>query len=145
MKNKHILFLFLFVSTICFAQKKITWENLAQVKFSEKFFEDEQEWYLYPEFYPSLQALEGQQITLTGFFLDIDPKANLHVLSKNPMASCFFCGGAGPETAVELQYSNPEKFKTDDIITVTGTLSLNKDDIEHFNYILTNCTATLTK
>lgn len=59
------------------------------------------------------------------------------------MSSCFFCGVGGPETAIELEFKNKPIFKTDDIITVTGTLKLNQDDVEHFNYILTNCKAIL--
>ena len=53
----------------------------------------------------------------------------------------FFCGVGGPETAMELQFTKKPSYKTDTILTVTGTLKLNKDDIEHFNYILTDCEA----
>ncbi|WP_341220585.1 homoserine dehydrogenase [Polaribacter atrinae] len=61
------------------------------------------------------------------------------------MSSCFFCGVGGPETAVELHFKNKPNFKTDQIVAVTGILKLNRDDVEHFNYILTDCTGTLIK
>ncbi len=51
----------------------------------------------------------------------------------------FLCGVGGPETAVELQFRSKPNFKTDAIVEVTGVLKLNKDDVEHFNYILKNC------
>ncbi|WP_200942790.1 hypothetical protein [Dyadobacter sp. Leaf189] len=54
------------------------------------------------------------------------------------MASCFFCGGAGPESIIELQFKNKkQKFKTDAVKFVKGKLLLNPTDVEHLNYILT--------
>lgn len=131
--------------SVCFSQQKITWEDLSKVTFSEKFFPAFGESFLYPKFLPSVTALEGKQITVTGYFLNIDPKGKLYILSKGPMSSCFFCGVGGPETAIELEFSSKQTFKTDDIIAITGTLKLNADDVEHFNYILTGCKGELIK
>lgn len=61
------------------------------------------------------------------------------------MSSCFFCGQGGPETAVELHFTDKSNFKTDNIVTITGILKLNRDDVDHFNYILTNCKGKLIK
>ena len=36
-------------------------------------------------------------------------------------------------------------YRTDDVVTVTGILNLNADDINHFNYILTDCTVKRAK
>lgn len=146
MKSKHLIpILFLLFSNLVLGQKQITWKDLSRVKFSEKHIEETDEWVLHPEFSASIKALNGQHIRISGYFLNVDPKASVYVLSKNPMASCFFCGGGGPETAMELQFGKKQDFKTDDIITVTGTLQLNKTDIDHFNYILKDCKATLTQ
>ena len=98
---------------------------------------------MYPEFLAPVKELEGKQITISGYFLNIDPEENIYILSKGPMADCFFCGQAGPETAIELQFVNIPNFKTDDIVRITGILQLNKDDIDHFNYILKECKAVL--
>ncbi|MDD7884491.1 hypothetical protein [Flavivirga sp. 57AJ16] len=143
MKNKILIILLLLSCSVCFSQQKVTWEDLAQVKFSEKFFPAYGESFLYPKFLPSVQALEGKQITVTGYFLNIDPKGELYILSKGPMSSCFFCGVGGPETAIELQFTSKQTFKTDAIVAITGTLKLNADDVEHFNYILTECKGQL--
>lgn len=128
-------------SSVSFAQEVVTWQDLAKVSFEEKFFPDFGEYFLYPNFSDEVHALEGKQITITGYFLNVDPRGKIFILSKGPMASCFFCGEGGPETAVELQFNEKPPFQTDDIISVTGTLKLNKDDVEHFNYILTDCEA----
>ncbi|RXG11217.1 hypothetical protein DSM03_11511 [Leeuwenhoekiella aestuarii] len=141
MQNKCCLFILLLVSFFGFSQKNIIWEDLAQINFEEKYFATYGAYFLYPHFGSVLKALEGKEVSITGFFLNIDPENDIYILSKSPMSSCFFCGAAGPETAIELQFDNPSGFKTDDVVTVTGVLNLNADDINHFNYILTNCKA----
>lgn len=141
MKNSILLVFILVLSTTCFAQKKVTWEDLSKVTFTDKYFPEYDAVFMHPEFSDSVKALEGKLITISGYFLNIDPERKMHILSKGPMASCFFCGVGGPETAIELELSSKSKFKTDDIVTVTGTLKLNADDVRHFNYILTKCEA----
>lgn len=145
MKNKILIALLFLTSTVSFAQMEINWEMLADVKFEKKYFPEYGESFMYPNFSASIKALEGKKVSIIGYFLNIDPEGKLYVLSKGPMSSCFFCGIGGPETAIEIQFSSPPKFKTDDIVTVTGVLKLNSDDVEHFNYILTNSTGEMIK
>ncbi len=145
MKNNVMMVIFLLFSLSCFGQKEITWNDLANVTYTEKFFPAYGEDFLYPKFGTDIKALEGKQVLIVGYYLDIDPNGKLYILSKNPMASCFFCGNGGPETAIELQFSSKPKFKTDDIVVITGTLKLNADDVEHFNYILTDCIGQLVR
>jgi len=145
MKNKTLL-LFIFVSsTIAFAQKKTTWKDLSKVTFTEKYVPSYDQNFLKPEFSDAVKALDGQLISITGYFLNIDPKGKLYILSKGPMSSCFFCGVGGPETAIEIQFTTTPPFKTDDILQITGKLRLNSDDVNHFNYILEECKGQLTK
>ncbi|XCF05719.1 hypothetical protein ABI125_13460 [Tamlana crocina] len=143
MKHNILIILFFISTAVCFGQQKITWEDLAKVKFSEKYFPKFDDTFLYPAFSTDIKALEGKVVTIKGYFLNISPEDKLYILSKGPMASCFFCGVGGPETAVELQFKSKQNFNTDDIVAVTGKLKLNKDDVEHFNYILTDCEAAL--
>lgn len=144
MKNK-VLILFLLFSVICFSQQKVTWQDLSKVKFTKKFFPKFNDTFLHPTFLPSVKALGGKLITVTGYFLNIDPEQKVYILSKGPMSACFFCGVGGPETAIELHFNTKQHFKTDDIVSVTGVLKLNNTDVEHFNYILTNSKARLIK
>lgn len=137
MKNKILLAIILLSGFGSFAQKKITWKDLAKVKFVEKYFADYGQSFLHPNFSSSVKALAGKKVSITGYFLNLDPQEKIYILSKGPMSSCFFCGIGGPETAVEIQFIRKPNFKTDDIITVTGILELNSEDVEHFNYILT--------
>ncbi len=145
MKNKIISILTFLVCFASFAQKEVTWEDLADVTFERRFNRDFEEHFLYPTFSQAIKDLDGKKISITGYFLDMDPKGEIYVLSKGPMSSCFFCGAGGPETAMEIYFkSRPTAFKMDDIITVTGILKVNSEDVNHFNYILTECTAKIT-
>jgi len=136
MKNNIITLLFLLTCLTSLAQKEINWVDLSKVEFEKKYIPKYGRYFLYPHFSDSVKALEGKKVTITGYLLDLDPRGKIFVLSQGPMASCFFCGVGGPETAVELYFTSEHSFKMDDIVTVTGTLQLNADDIEHFYYIL---------
>ena len=145
MKNKFLIALLFLTNAISNSQQQITWDHLAKVSYTDKFFPVYDDYFMYPEFSASVKALEGKQITISGYFLNIDPEEKLYILSKGPMSACFFCGQGGPETAIELEFLKIPKFKTDDIVRITGTLKLNKDDVEHFNYILLGCKGELVE
>ncbi|GGD18358.1 hypothetical protein [Hyunsoonleella pacifica] len=143
MKNRILILLIFILSTTCFAQKVVTWKDLSKVTFTDKYFPEYDAVFLHPEFSDSVKVLEGKLISITGYFLNIDPERKMHILSKGPMSSCFFCGVGGPETAVELDLDSNLGYKTDDIVTVTGVLKLNANDVKHFNYILSDCKVKL--
>ena len=145
MRNKGIYVFFLFVCSCSFSQQNVTWQDLAKIKFTDKYLSEYVAYFMYPTFSASVKALEGKQITIKGYFLDVVAKENIYMLSKGPMASCYFCGQGGPESAIELEFINKQNFKTDDIVSITGILELNKDDIEHFNYILKECKGMFVK
>ncbi|WP_254712959.1 hypothetical protein [Polaribacter sp. NJDZ03] len=118
---------------------------MSKIKFTDTYFSKYDAYFMYPTFSASVKALEGKEITIKGYFLDVVAKENIYMLSKGPMASCYFCGQGGPETAIELEFINKQNFKTDNVVSITGTLKLNKNNVEHFNYILTNCKGILNK
>lgn len=88
-----------------------------------------------PTFGEKVLALEGKEITIEGYVIPLDFQGNYIVLSANPYETCFFCGGAGPETVMEVYLKNKKKIKSK-MITVKGILELNKGDLEHLTYIL---------
>ncbi len=118
---------------------KLTWETLREVTFKKKWYPEESIYMLHPTFGPAIQKLKGQQVLITGYVLPVDLEANLYVLSAFPFSACFFCGGAGPESVMTLNFKKKaRKFKTDERLTFVGTLKLNADDIYQMNYILEN-------
>ena len=48
---------------------------------------------------------------------------------------CFFCGGAGPETVMEVESLEGVEFSADPIV-LKGILRLNDKDINHLMYKL---------
>lgn len=135
MNRLVIIFIFLFTLP-AFAQKKITWKTLNDVKFTDKYSKKVDAYYYYPTFGSQVKALDGQEVYLKGFILALDPTENYYVLSRNPYASCFFCGSGGPDSIVELKLkSGDSKFSMDQVVTIKGRLKLNADDIYQCNYI----------
>ncbi len=114
------------------------WALFRGVKFAPKFYSALNESLLTPKFERGILQYSGKEILLKGYYIPldyIDPK--VIILSKVPNASCFFCGGAGPETIAEIHFKTKRpKFKADQIILVQGILHLNDSDIEHMNFIL---------
>lgn len=115
-----------------------TWEILARVKFTEKFFPKLNEYYLVPLLDSRIRSYEHKDFRLTGHFLPMElDDANTIILSRHPYAACFFCGGAGPESVAEVVFKTKhQKFKPDQVIAVKGTLILNEGDVNHMNFIL---------
>jgi hypothetical protein len=117
----------------------ITWKILGDVKFTEKYVDKYQDWFLFPNFGPTVKSLEGQKVAIKGYVIPIDLDEGIYALSAFPFAACFFCGAAGPESVMTLKISRAKrKYNTDDVVTFKGVLRLNDSDIEQFNYILDN-------
>lgn len=118
----------------------VTWADLRAVKFEDRFYPDLEEYLLYPNFEPSVQALDGEGIRIEGYVIPVEP--GRYVLSANPFSSCFFCGGAGPESVIELELIQPgAMYVTDEFKTFTGILSLNDSDVDKLNYVLHDAVA----
>lgn len=159
MKDKSVLFLLLFIVfyTTAFSQKKITWKELTTVYHKEMLANESDDKKATSEFYKditlnksgtkktlSLKDVEGTKVTVRGYFLDLGADSSWFMLSRFPFENCFFCTGVGPETVIEIgDFQNKKsKFKTDDIVTVSGTLYLTEEDGEYI-YILKNCAVAL--
>jgi len=137
--KKYSLTLILFYFPIAFAQSGAVdgWPIFAKVKFTSKLFNKLNEYYLVPFFDQRITSLEGSEITLKGHYIPFDAAKDQIIISKSPLASCFFCGGAGPESVAEaILKSKAPKLKSDQTITVKGKLKLNDKDINHMNFIL---------
>lgn len=117
--------------------KKVTWKQLSDVIFDRKWDEKMQMPMLYPSFSRSIKALHGKTISISGYVVPVDAKGGMFVLSANPNSSCFFCGGAGPETIMTLKFkSGKPAFETDDYVRFQGRLRLNEKNIYELYYNL---------
>ena len=126
----------LFIAIQGVAQIKITWETLEDVHFTDKYSKELDAHYYYPHFGSSVKALQGKEVFLKGYILAIKPSKGIFILSRNPYASCFFCGNGGPESIVELKLKPKHpRFKMDQVATIKGKLKLNQKDVYQCNYI----------
>lgn len=120
------------------AFRELTWAELADVDFKDVYLEELDSYYWKPEFGPQVLAAEGQDVYITGYVIPVDLDEDFYVLSRYPFANCFFCGGAGPESVVDLRFKNSghRTYQTDERLTFHGNLRLNADDVYQMNYIL---------
>ncbi|MBQ4822874.1 hypothetical protein [Aquimarina sp. MMG016] len=146
--HKIVFLTLLFICTKfnLFSQEKLTWNDFADVTFSNVYSAVYDDIFLKPKFGPSIKSYQGIRIRIKGYFLDFSIEEDeFYLISKNPRSSCFFCGGAGPESVIEVVFRQKPNFKMDQIVEVTGILELNTDDVDHCNYILKKATGRLVQ
>lgn len=135
--RSFIALLFFLGSSMAMVQTTNAWKTLAKVDYKTRFDELTQFEEEYPIFSEEVKALDGTEITLQGWMIPLDELRgeNYFVLSSLPFANCFFCGGAGPETVMEV-FSKKQIDFTEKKIKVTGKLKINADDPLRLMYIL---------
>lgn len=118
----------------------ITWKMLSKVTFDEVYNDTMDQYIPYPIFSPEVKYLDGKKISVKGYVIPIEETGDedILVLSGLPYSSCFFCGGAGPETVMDIKVKKRYKksYKRDDFTTFQGKLRLNDKDLYYLNYIL---------
>lgn len=135
--QSQILFVLLLLPATGFCQENM-WKALADVSFKtvrdKNGFEIDR-----PVFGPKVKSLQGKTVSVSGFMIPLNELngKNIFMLSAYPFSTCYFCGGAGPETVIEIESKTKVKF-TDERIALTGQLQLNDADPDHHMYILKN-------
>jgi len=126
MNRLFFLVLFSFLSIVLFSQSHIDWNTLADVTFEEK--EDEAAGLPYNQasFGSIVSNYKNKEVAVSGYMIPMDAMGISYALSRNPNAVCFFCGGAGPETVVQLRLSKIKRYKIDERLTFKGKLQLNE-------------------
>ncbi len=132
------LFFLLIQVPVMEAQEFLGWEILADVSFDSQYSETWGIDILTANFGEIVSSLEGNEVVLSGYMIPLDAMGTSYVLSRNPNASCFFCGGAGPETVVSLQIQaqHLKRYRTDAYLTFKGILELNESNERQMNYVL---------
>jgi len=119
------------------------WKTLAKITFEKKYDELLGFKVDVPVFSDAIKELEGEFVTVSGYIVPVEgyKSHNEFVLSAYPYNMCFFCGGAGPETVMEVTALEPVKYTTERI-TLRGKLLLNKDNINRLMYIMVDAEQT---
>lgn len=126
---KKGLILFMLLSASMSAQTSLDWFDFERgILWREGSDGSTFPGFLEADFSDKLSGLEGREVSIIGYLIVLDGAQSVYMLSKNPMASCFFCGNGGPETISELSFKAENDFVMDDLVSVTGILRLNGTD-----------------
>lgn len=132
------IFALTITTTTVQAQKDI-WQTLAKITYKKEM--DEMLGFKVdkPVFSESVKALAGKTVTIKGYIIPVEgyKSHSEFVFSAFPYNMCFFCGGAGPETVMEVSANDAVKYTTE-AITLRGKLQLNDSDINRLIYSLTD-------
>ncbi len=114
-----------------------SWKTLAKITYTKEYNELLGFKIDMPVFSEEVKALEGQEIEMKGYIIPTEGyKSHTEfIFSAFPYNLCFFCGGAGPETVIEVTALEPIKY-TADPITIKGRLVLNAEDVNRLMYAL---------
>ena len=130
------------------------WADLLQLKFKISFDEEVDDVTFQPKFTELIRSYENQMIEVEGFIIphniaadamgNLEDKGDKFMFSAFPLASCFFCGGAGSESVMEAFPKDPINY-TDKKITLRGRLKLNEKDLMKLPYIIEDVTLVIEK
>lgn len=126
------IFIFLICALPTHAQEGV-WKDLLAVKAIQRRDAS------IPKFDEKQRAYEGKQITVKGYIYAYEeaPVHKFFMLSYYPVSMCYFCGGAGPESVLEVTVKKPLRYTSREI-TLKGILRLNDSDPDRVFYILQN-------
>ena len=115
------------------------WNTLAMVDKESKF--DDMMGMIVETARPQTIAmsLNGKEIEVRGFIIALDAKAELKhfMFSRYPQNMCFFCGAAGPESAMQVFLKEGDKIDyTKDKVVVKGVLNIQSGDPSGLIYTL---------
>ncbi len=113
------------------------WQDLADVSYEDRFSEILGFDIEFPVFGKKPKDLEGEEITIKGYIVPLEGFGahKEFILSSLPYNMCFFCGGAGPETVMEVYAKEKIQYSAQPI-TIKGRLALNDDDVNRLMYLL---------
>jgi len=137
---KVVLFFSLIVLLAGYTQaqsEQNTWKTLAKITYKKQYDEMLGFKVDIPVFGEDVKKMAGKQVEVKGYIVPVDGyKSHTEfVFSAFPYNMCFFCGGAGPETVMEVQTKSPIKYTAEPII-IKGKLELNDSDVNRLMYSL---------
>ena len=130
-------FMMLAVTENLMAQEENLWKTLANITFKKEYDEMLGFKVDVPVFSEPIKKLEGKEVVVKGYIIPVEGyKGHKEfIFSAYPYNMCFFCGGAGPETVMEVYAKEPIKYTAEPII-IRGKLELNASDVNRLLYAL---------
>ena len=111
-----------------YAQTPVEWSQLSQVHYVSMVDIRNGNFIDRPRFSKEIKQLKGESIQIQGYLIPLDVEGNAYALSRYPYSACFFCGGAGPESVMDVHFTEPYKSRDlNEMVTLQGTLELNDE------------------
>jgi hypothetical protein len=139
--------LFFFMSTLINqdslrGQSGITenlWKTLAKITYVKEYDEFLGFKIDRPVFSEEIKALNGKEVTVKGFIIPVEGyKGHTEfIFSAFPYSMCFFCGGAGPESVMEVQAIEAINYTAESIV-LKGKLHHNSEDVNKLMFSLSD-------
>ncbi len=139
---------FLIASSALFGQEEAAattdvnlWKTLSKITYKKEYDEFLGFKIDKPVFAEDVKDIEGEVVTVKGYIIPVEgyKSHSEFIFSAYPYNMCFFCGGAGPETVMEVEASEDVEY-TAEQVTLTGKLVLNADDVNRLMYLLVDAT-----
>ncbi|MBK8670312.1 MAG: hypothetical protein IPN89_13005 [Saprospiraceae bacterium] len=92
-----------------------------------------------PRISQAVEKMDGTEIEVEGYIIPLTGQVTQShfMLSKFPQSTCFFCGKAGPETAMQVFMKDNKKVKISERkVKVKGKLIVNPKDASSLLYTL---------
>lgn len=131
-----ILLISIFVSASASAQDNM-WKTLSKITFKKQYDESLGFKVDVPVFSEDIKKLAGKEIKIKGYIIPVEgyKSHKEFIFSAFPYNMCFFCGGAGPETVMEVYAKEAIKYTAEPVI-LKGKLELNATDVNRLIYTL---------
>ncbi len=119
------------------AQDENVWKTLSKITYKKEYDEFLGFKIDKPVFATQVEDLEGKEITVKGYIIPVEgyKSHNEFIFSAYPYNMCFFCGGAGPETVMEVESAEAVEYTAEQVV-LKGKLKLNPDDVNRLMYLL---------
>lgn len=141
LKNIILVFTILSIAGSAIGQEEVkedsVWKKLSKITYKQEYNELFGFKVDIPVFSEQIKKMEGMEIEVKGYIIPIEgyKSHKEFMFSAFPYNMCFFCGGAGPETVMEVAALEPIEYSAEQI-RIKGKLVLNDDDINRMMYIL---------
>lgn len=113
------------------------WKTLTKITYKKEYDEFLGFKIDRPVFSEEIKALDGKEVTVKGFIIPVEGyKGHKEfIFSAFPYSMCFFCGGAGPESVMEVQAIEAINYVAESIV-LKGKLHLNSEDVNKLMFSL---------
>jgi len=113
------------------------WKTLSKITYKKQYDELMGFKIDMPVFSDPVKKIGGKEIEVKGYIIPVEgyKSHKEFIFSAFPYNMCFFCGGAGPETVMEVEAAEAVEYTAEQVV-LKGTLVLNDSDINRLMYLI---------